>query len=129
MTDLQLRQDVLEELEYEPSVPAAHIGVAVDKGVVILSGHVSNYAEKTAAIAAVQRLKGVHAIADEIEVRFPSDKKISDDEIAKRAIDILGWNTMVPSGSIQVRIRDGLVTLSGSVEWYYQNKVAEEDVR
>jgi osmotically-inducible protein OsmY len=129
MTDLQLRQDVLQELEYEPSVNAAHIGVAVDKEVVILSGHVGSYAEKTAAIAAVRRLKGVHAIADEIEIRYPEDKKTSDDEIAKRAIDILGWDTMVPSRSIQVRIRDGLVTLSGSVDWYYQKKVAEEDVR
>ena len=129
MSDLQLHQDILEELEYEPSVNAAHIGVVADNGVVTLSGHVGTYAEKTAAIAAVRRLKGVKAIADEIEVRYASDKKTADDEIAKRAIDILGWDTMVPSGSIQVRIRDGLVTLSGSVDWYYQKKVAEEDVR
>ena len=129
MTDLKLRQDVLEELDYEPSVSAAHIGVAVDKGVVILSGHVANYAEKTAAIAAVRRLKEVHAIADEIEVRYASDKKTADDEIAKRAIDILGWDITVPSGAIQVRICDGLVTLSGSVDWFYQKKAAEEDVR
>ena len=77
----------------------------------------------------MRRLKGVKAIADEIEVRYASDKKTADDEIAKRAIDILGWDTMVPSGSIEVRIRDGLVTLSGRVDWYYQKKVAEEDVR
>jgi hyperosmotically inducible protein len=129
MTDLKLRQDVLEGLDYEPSVSAAHIGVAVDKGVVILSGHVANYAEKTAAIAAVRQLKEARAIADEIEVRYPSDKKTADDEIAKRAIDILGWDITVPSGAIQVRIRDGLVTLSGSVDWFYQKKAAEEDVR
>ena len=129
MSDLQLHQDILEELEYEPSVNAAHIGVVADNGVVTLSGHVGTYAEKTAAIAAVRRLKGVKAIADEIEVRYASDKKTADDEIAKRAIDILDWDTMVPSGSIQVRIRDGLVTLSGSVDWYYQKKAAEEDVR
>jgi hyperosmotically inducible protein len=129
MGDLQLQRDVVDELEYEPSVDAAHIGVAVDKGVVTLTGHVASYAEKQSAIAAVRRIKGVRAIAEEIEVRYPSDKKTSDDEIAKRAIDILGWDTMVPSGSIQVMVRDGWVTLTGSVDWHYQRKQAEEDVR
>ena len=117
MGDLQLRQDVVDELEYEPSIDAAHIGVAVDKGVVTLTGHVASYAEKQAAIAAVRRIKGVRAIAEEIEVRYPSDKKASDDEIAKRAIDILDWDTMVPSGSIQVMVHDGWITLTGSVDW------------
>jgi hyperosmotically inducible protein len=129
MSELQLRQDVVDELEFEPSVGAAHIGVAVDKGVVTLTGHVASYAEKQVAIAAVRRVKGVRAIAEEIEVRYPSDKKTSDDEIAKRAIDILSWDTTVPSGSIQVMVRDGWVTLTGSVDWNYQKKQAEEDVR
>src|SRR6516165_45715 len=87
MSELQLRQDVVDELEYEPSVDAAHIGVAVDKGVVTLTGHVASYAEKQAAIAAVRRVKGVRAIAEEIEVRYPLDKKTSDDEIAQRACE------------------------------------------
>jgi osmotically-inducible protein OsmY len=129
MSELQLRQDVVDELEFEPSVDAAHIGVAVDKGVVTLTGHVASYAEKQAAIAAVRRVKGVRAIAEEIEVRYPFDKKTSDDEIAQRAIDILGWDTMVPSDAIQAMVHNGWVTLTGSVDWYYQKKHAEEDVR
>jgi osmotically-inducible protein OsmY len=129
MNALQFRQNVLDELEFEPSIDAAHIGVAVDKGAITLTGHVANYAEKEAAIAAVRRVKGVHAIADNIEVRCPSDKKRSDDEIAKRAVDILEWDTMVPGSSIQVMVRDGLVTLTGGVDWHYQKKHAEEDVR
>ena len=129
MSELQLRQGVVDELEFEPSVDAAHIGVAVEKGVVTLTGHVASYAEKQAAIAAVRRVKGVRAIAEEIEIRYPSDKKTSDDEIAKRAIDILSWDTMVPSDLIQVMVRDGWVTLTGSVDWNYQKKQAEEDVR
>lgn len=129
MNELQLRQGVLDELEYEPSVKAAHIGVTVDKGVVTLTGHVATYAEKLAAVVAVRRVKGVRAIADEIEVRYPSDKKTSDDEIARRAIDILGWDTMVPSGSIQVMVRHGQVTLTGSVDWQYQKRSAEDDIR
>ena len=129
MSELQLRQDVVDELEFEPSVDAAHIGVAVDKGVVTLTGHVASYAEKQAAIAAVRRVKGVRAIAEEIEVRYPLHVKTSDDEIAQRAIDILGWDTMVPSDSIQITVHNGWVTLTGSVDWHYQKVQAEEDVR
>jgi osmotically-inducible protein OsmY len=129
MSELQLRQDVLDELEFEPSINAAHIGVAAENGVVTLSGHVSTYAEKTTAVAAARRVRGVRAIADEIEVRYPSGKKTADDEIAKRAVDILGWDTMVPSGAIQVTVRDGSLILTGKVDWYYQKKAAEDAVR
>jgi osmotically-inducible protein OsmY len=130
MSDLQLRKDILNELEFEPSVNAAHIGVAVESGVVTLTRHVSTYLEKPAAVKAVRRVKGVRAIAEEIEVRFLGDRKTTpDDEIAKRAVDVLGWDTMVPSGSIQITVHDGWVTLTGNVDWYYQLKAAEEDIR
>jgi osmotically-inducible protein OsmY len=66
----------------------------------------------------------VRAIADEIN-RYPSEKKTADDEIAKRAADILHWDSMVPSESIQVLVRDGCVVLSGNVDWYYQKKNAD----
>jgi hypothetical protein len=79
--DLELRQDVLDELEFEPSVNAAHIGVTANKGVVTLTGYVTSYAEKAAAERAARRVKGVKAIAEEIEVRLPSDTKRADDEI------------------------------------------------
>src|SRR5215471_18400571 len=82
--DLQLRQDVLDELEFEPSVNAAHIGVTANHGVVTLTGFVTSHAEKTAAERAALRVKGVRAIAEEIQVRLPSDTKRADDEIAAR---------------------------------------------
>jgi osmotically-inducible protein OsmY len=129
MGALQLKQEVLDELEFEPSVDAAHIGVVAEAGVVTLSGYVGSYAEQLAAVAAARRVRGVKAIADEIEVRYATDKMTTDDEIAKRAADTLGWDTMVPSRSIQVMVRDGVVTLSGKVDWFFQKKVAEEDVR
>ena len=129
MSELQLRQDIIDELEFEPSVNSAHIGVAVEKGVVSLSGHVGSYAEQLAAIAVVRRMKGVKAIADETEVRYPFDQRTSDDQIAKRAIDILGWDIWVPSGLIQITVHNGWVTLTGNVDWFYQKKAAEEDVR
>ena len=129
MSELKLRDDILDELAYEPIVDPAHIGVAVDQDIVTLTGHVGTYAQKLAALSAVRRVKGVHGIADEIEVRYSSDETMSDDEIAKRAINVLSWDSVVPSNAIQVTVRDGLVTLTGKVNWYYQKSSAERDVR
>lgn len=129
MNELRLRDDILDELAYEPIVDAAHIGVAVDQNVVTLTGHVGSYAQKLAAISAVRRVRGVYGIADEIEVRYSSDANTSDDEIAKRAIDMLIWDSVVPSDAIKVTVRDGWVTLTGKVNWYYQKSSAERDIR
>jgi hyperosmotically inducible protein len=129
MNELRLRDDILDELAYEPIVDPAHIGVAVDQDVVTLTGHVGSYAQKLAAISAVRRVKGVHGIADEIEVRYSSDAETSDAEIARRAINVLSWDSVVPSNAIQVTVRDGLVTLTGKVNWYYQKSSAERDIR
>ncbi|AMN38524.1 BON domain-containing protein [Rhodoplanes sp. Z2-YC6860] len=129
MSDLQLRQNVLDELEFDPTIDAAHIGVTADAGVITLTGYVKNYPEKTSAVEAAQRVRGVLAVADEIEVRYPANKKSADDEIAKRAVDILEWDVSVPSGSVDVTIRDGWITLGGQVEWYLQKKAAENAVR
>jgi len=129
MTDAQLRQDIIDELEFDPSFSGEHIGVAVDAGVVTLGGHVNSYAEKLAAIAATRRVKGVHAIAENIEVHRPYLKETSDDQIAKRAYDILNWDVLVPPNAIEILVHDGWLTLSGSVNWYFEKTSAEEDVR
>jgi len=129
MDDVVLRQNVLDELEFEPSVNAAHIGVTAENGVVTLSGHVSSYAEKIAAERAAQRVKGVRGIAQEIEVRYAGSLKSSDDEIAGRAVNILRWNTVVPGDAVKVKVEDGWVKLSGEVEWQYQRSAAESDIR
>ena len=129
MTDSQLRQDIIDEFEFDPSFDGEHIGVAVDENVVSLSGHVNSYAEKVAAIAAAQRVKGVHAIAENIEVRYPFQKQAADDQIAKRASDILNWDVLVPKDAVNVLVQDGWVTLSGRVDWYYNKTAAEDDVR
>jgi osmotically-inducible protein OsmY len=129
MTDSQLRQDIIDELEFDPSFSGEHIGVAVDKNVVTLTGHVTSYAEKLAAIAAARRVKGVHAIAENIEVRYSYQNKTADDPIAKRASDILNWDVVVPADGVDVLVQDGWVTLSGNVDWYYQRTAAEDDIR
>jgi osmotically-inducible protein OsmY len=129
ISDLELQRHVVDELEWEPSVDAAHIGVTANKGVVTLTGFVASYAEKLAAERATRRVKGVKAIAEEIAVRLPSNTKQADDEIAARAIDILKWQVgWLPADRIAVKVEDGVVTLTGEVEWQFQKTDAEEAV-
>ena len=101
MDDKVLRQIVIDELDFEPSIDAANIGVAVENGVVTLTGHVGSYAEKRVAERAVQRVRGVRAIAEEIAVRYPNDKKTANDQIADRAVRILDWYAQIPKGARQ----------------------------
>lgn len=129
MNDRNLHQAVLDELEWDPRFNAAHIGVSVNDGIVTLTGHVGSYAEKVAAERAAKRVAGVRGVAQEIDVRYPSDKKTADDQIAKRALDILAWNTTIPEHKISVTVQKGWVTLSGDVKWGYQRLDAENAVR
>ncbi len=129
MSDESLRRNVLDELEFEPTLDATKIGVTVDHGVVTLTGHVISYAEKIAAERTVQRVKGVRGVAQEIEVRYPSEKKNRDDEIAQRAAQIIDWDTTIPSGRVTVKVEKGWVTLGGAVEWQFQRLGAETAVR
>ncbi|MCZ8370790.1 MAG: BON domain-containing protein [Porphyrobacter sp.] len=123
-SDSDLQRDVQEELEWEPRVDHANIGVSVTDGVVALNGYVKSYAEKIAAEHAAMRVEGVKAVADEIKVRFASDSKLADHEIAKRILDIFKYNVLVPEEDIQVTVEKGWVTLSGSVDWRYQSDEA-----
>ena len=127
--DNQLQQAVLAELRWEPSVTAAHIGVAANAGVVTLTGHVAHYADKHAAEVAAFRVKGVKAVAEEIEVELPYAAKRSDDDIAAAALDRLLWDVSVPRDAVKVKVEKGWVTLTGQVEWHYQHDAAQQDVR
>jgi osmotically-inducible protein OsmY len=130
MDDKTLRQDIIDELDFDPSVHSSNsIGVAVENGVVTLTGHASSYAEKLAAERAVRRVAGVRAVAEEIEVRYPSEKKTADDQIAERALKVMAWDARVPEDAVGVRVEKGWVTLDGSVPWYYQKSACEEAVR
>jgi osmotically-inducible protein OsmY len=129
ISDHQLQQDVLDELEFEPRVNAAHIGVGVNAGVVTLTGFVPSYAEKAAAERAVWRVKGVKAIAEEIRIRLPEDKKTADEEIAARAINILQWRVGLPADRIGIKVEKGMVTLTGDLDWQYQKAEAAAAVQ
>ncbi|MCH7861895.1 MAG: BON domain-containing protein [Proteobacteria bacterium] len=125
-TDSQIQSDVLAELAWEPSVTHEHIGVSVKGGVVTLSGLVPSYAEKLAAEKATRRVAGVKAIAEDIEVRRPGDAKTSDGEIASRICSILAWDALIPAEKIAVKVENGHVTLSGTVDWRYQVDAARK---
>jgi osmotically-inducible protein OsmY len=129
MDDSTLKQDIIDELDFEPSINAADIGVAVKSGVATLTGHVPTYAQKSTVEDVVRRVKGVKGIAEEIEVRPFGTNRTADDEIAKRAINSIDWNTSVPDDAVQVKVQKGWVTLTGKVEWRYQKTAAADAVR
>jgi osmotically-inducible protein OsmY len=129
MTDSSLQQAVLDELNWQPSVKAANIGVTAKDGVVTLTGHVGSYAEKWAAERAAGSVFGVKAVAEELEVRYPFERKEDDADIAQRALQVLSWDTEVPKDKVKVKVEKGLVTLSGNLDWHYQRSAAESDVR
>lgn len=128
-TDAQLKLDVTRELEWDPSINAAHVGVAAQDGVVTLTGHLDTYAEKYAVERAVQRVEGVRAIAVELDVKLSPGHKRSDSEIAAAAETALKWNVLIPAEHIRVKVEKGWVALTGEVDWDYQRSSAEKAVR
>ncbi len=127
-TDVHLQRDVLDELDWEPSIDASQIGVIAKDGVVTLTGHVPIYAEKHLAEQMAKRVHGVKAVANEIQVR-PSDLHVRDDaELAAAAVHALEWDAHVPSQNVRVTVDQGWVTLEGTVERQYQRAAAERAI-
>ena len=114
------QRDVFEELRWDPRVRETEIGIAVKDGVVTLSGFVDSYAQRTAAERAVERISGVKAIAEELQVRLPGTMKRNDTEIAHHALDAMAWDVEVPDDRFRVRVENGWVTLEGDADWQYQ---------
>ena len=129
MNDKSLRQDIIDALDWDPSVDSASIGVTVNKGVAVLTGHVSNYAQKLNAERVAKRMKGIVAVADEIEVRYPGSPSHTDEDIAHRAVQVLNWDVMLPDDAVKVKVSKGWVTLEGQLDWQYQRRAAEADIR
>jgi osmotically-inducible protein OsmY len=128
-TDIGLQQDVMAELDWEPSVNAAAIAVEVKDGIVTLAGHVGSYAEKWDAERAAQRVGGVRALTVEIDVRLPGASQRDDVDIARTVENALQWSVAVPKDAVRVLVEAGHVTLSGDVAWTYQREAAVRAVR
>src|SRR5690606_32884890 len=124
----QLRDTVMDELAWDMALDASAVGVAAQDGVVTLMGHVRSYAEKRAAEKAARRVRGVVAIANEIEVRPPGPMRRDDIDIATQAARVLRWTVGVPVG-ITAAVSNGWVTLEGTVRSSAQRRAAERAVR
>lgn len=124
--DQRLKESVEHHLEWAPEVEASRIGVTVEDGVVTLTGYVDTYPAKLAAVNTVRRVYGVKGLADELEVRLSFDRV--DPDIAKDAVDALRARVDVPA-TIEVTVRNGYVTLTGSATWMYQKVAAERAVK
>jgi osmotically-inducible protein OsmY len=129
MSDWDIRKNVETELNYEPSVNAAEIGVAVKDGIVTLTGRVNSYWEKIAAEEAAARVSGVKAVVNELEIRLPISSERTDEDIARAVVNRLEWTISVPKDRIKVKVSKGWVTMEGEVEWQFQKNAAEEAIR
>ena len=126
--DSEIKEDVLDELMWQPNIDETQIGVIVEKGIVTLTGFVDAYTKKTAALNAVKNVKGVKAIANDIEVKYGTDYKKTDKEIAKAVVNALTWNASVPDEKLTIEVRDGWVHLSGELEWHFQKDAARKTI-
>ena len=128
-TDAQLQTSVLDELKWRPSVNAAHIGVTAKNGVVTLTGQVAHYAEKSAAEEAAKGVYGVKGLANDITVEMLGSLKRTDQDLAEAALNAIEWDYEVPNDKVKVVVKNGWVTLTGTLDWQYQKDAAARSVR
>jgi osmotically-inducible protein OsmY len=128
-TDAQLKTDVTNELQWDPSINATNVGVAVKDGIVTLTGHLDTYPEKFAIEHATQRVQGVKAVAVELDVKLAPSHQRSDTEIAQAAQSALMWHSLVPKSHVHIKVERGWLTLSGEIDWEYQRESAYKAVR
>jgi osmotically-inducible protein OsmY len=119
-TDFEIKDDVLDELAWQPNIDETQIGVIVEDGVVTLSGVVNSYAKKLDAEKAAKRVEGVKAVALDIEVKYGTDFKKTDKEIAKAIVDAFEWNALVPEDDIMVKVENC---------WVYSNECCKKCCR
>lgn len=124
-TDLEIQKDVLNELMQDPHIHASHIGVEASNGVVTLSGHVESYYEKWKAEKATKRVKGVHALAQEINVILPGSSYRSDSEIAYQIQSLINWSNIDPNNKIKAKVEEGFITLNGAVDSHFQKELVQ----
>jgi osmotically-inducible protein OsmY len=128
-SDSVLEKDVREELLFDPRVDVKAITVSAKGGVVTLKGSVSSYAAKYAAYHDAERVSGVNVVVEHMDVALPDMHSRDDADLAKAVTAALRWDVRVPEGNIKISVRDGWITLDGSVDWQYQRLAADEAVR
>ncbi|MBS1604677.1 MAG: BON domain-containing protein [Bacteroidetes bacterium] len=126
--DVQIQQDVISQLKWEPILNAAEIGVSVKNGIVTLSGQVDTYTKKMAAERAARKVAGVRAVAEDLQVGVSPIFRRTDAELAEAALNALKWHSAVKEDKIKVKVEDGVVTLEGETEWDFQRTAAKQAV-
>jgi len=126
-SDSSIREDVLLELKWDPKIKATDIAVAVKDGVVTLSGFVSSFWELDAAEKAAKRVYGVKAVANDLEVKLFWQR--TDPEIARSAVQTLESHVSIPSENIKVSVKNGRVTLEGTVDFEFQRNLAHSAIK
>ncbi len=127
-TDLKIKQDVLDELKWQPNIDETQIGVIVKDGIVTLEGTVDSYTKKIAAEKAAKNVYGVKAVVEDIKVKYNAGDNKSDEEVAKAAVNAIQWNASVPNDTVKIKVEDGWVYLSGEVPWEYQKNAAKNAI-
>ena len=127
--DSDIKRDVEDELRWDPDIDATDIGVAVNNGVVALTGFVRSYAQKTEAERDAKRVAGVVGVANDIEVRLPILDARPDPDIARDAVNTLKSELPYSAENIKVIVQDGSLTLEGTVEWNYARERAQNAVK
>ncbi|MGZ3901315.1 MAG: BON domain-containing protein [Bacteroidia bacterium] len=121
-TDIEIKNDVRDELIWEPNVSEKEINIDVNNGVVTLTGNVDAYPKKVAAQTAAERVAGVTRVINDIEVKIISTFQRSDSEIEQAVHVALKGSVSIPAASVKVKVKDGWVTLEGNLEWDFQKK-------
>lgn len=128
-TDMQLQKDVAEELRWDPRVVDEGLAIGVHDGVVTLTGSVPSFAQRWAALKAVERVSGVRAVASDVAVVMQNTYVRSDTDLAQQVANTLEWDIEVPFDKVKARVENGWVTLEGAVDWQFQRNAAERAVR
>ena len=124
MGDDDLQRRVVAELGADPQVDGELFQVLVSGGTVTLRGIVASLRLKRAAGRAVARVRGVASIDNELRVRLSAADRRDDEDLRGDVLEALMLDTSVPM-TVDARVRNGFVTLTGTTQWHYQRKAAE----
>jgi osmotically-inducible protein OsmY len=127
-TNIDLESEVKEALDWSPQVDARHIAVSANGGALTLSGNVPTYLAKTRAVDVAERVFGVKAVADELEVRLLKPFSRDDSDIAESIARVFESNVELAKHNLKAKVAEGHVTLTGSVDWNYERVEAQRAV-
>jgi osmotically-inducible protein OsmY len=124
MTNEELVLSVSDELFWDPKVDSEAVAVSADGGIITLRGTVGSLRQKREAKNAAERVWGVTDVSNELNVRIMTDQRREDADLRGDVLQALMLDSLVPA-SVDVGVKDGFVTLTGSTTWQYERDEAE----